>query len=235
MKKMIKQVSTSVVDQPSPVDVRMENKRLKDEEMKAVEKLIDAVEQKAYDDMAKKSDKKEPESDLPVEEYDDSYYYDEAGVKRVNLYSNKSRRELEKKLEPLDIAPIIFRRRAEQIIPISSKLNIKVRETTGKEDVFMKDLIAKNTLKEERSSKAAISARFSLYTITFMLLEINGQPLSDISVKGNPPTEAEVKEFDNKLDYISEFPDDLLELIYMHLLWFKDRVRRVSIGDIETF
>jgi hypothetical protein len=141
MKKMIRQVST-VVDQPSPVEHRMESKRLKDEEMKAVEKLIDAVEQKAFDDMAKKSDKKEVEPEPSVEEYDDSYYYDEAGIKRVQLYSNKRRRDLEKKLAPLEIAPIILHRRAEQVIPISSSLTIKVRETTGKEDVFMKDLNA---------------------------------------------------------------------------------------------
>jgi len=234
MKKMIRQVST-VVDQPSPVEHRMESKRLKDEEMKAVEKLIDAVEQKAFDDMAKKSDKKEVEPEPSVEEYDDSYYYDEAGIKRVQLYSNKRRRDLAKKLAPLEIAPIIFHRRAEQVIPISSSLTIKVRETTGKEDVFMKDLIAKNTVKEEQNSKASISARFSLYTITFMLLEINGQALQDVFIKSTPAKENEVTEFNSKLDYISEFPDDFLELLYMHCLWFKDRVRRVSIGDIETF
>lgn len=232
---MIKQVSTSVVDQPSPVDIRMENKRLKDEEMKAVEKLIDAVEQKAFDDMAKKSDKKEAEPELPVEEYDDSYYYDEAGVKRVNLYSNKRRRELEKKLEPLDITSIIFRRRAEQTISISKGLTIKLRETSGKEDIYMKDLIAKSTYNEESKSKASVAARYGLYSLTFMLIELNGTSLTDVSIKSMPPTEEEVEAFNTKFNYISDFPDDFLELLYMHCLWFKDRVRRVSIGDIETF
>jgi hypothetical protein len=68
-----------------------------------------------------------------------------------------------------------------------------------------------------------------------MLLEINGQALQDVFIKSTPAKENEVTEFNSKLDYISEFPDDFLELLYMHCLWFKDRVRRVSIGDIETF
>ncbi len=227
----IKQVSTVVDNTPSPAQ---EKKKLESEQLKQLEKVIDAYEKKVTEEVLTKTEPKK-EEELPIEEVDDTYFYDDMGVKRPNLYSNKRKRALEKSLPPIEMGPIIFKRRAEQEIPISKHLTIKVRETSGKEDIFMKDLISKLNMNKEEPSRASVHTRMGQYAITLMLLEINGTSLPDCAIKNNPPTETELKSFNEKFDFISEYPDDLLEVIHTHLQWFKDRVKMLAVGDIELF
>lgn len=227
----IKQVSTVVDNTPSPAQ---EKKKLESEQLKQLEKVIDAYEKKVTEEVLNKTEPKK-EEELPIEEIDDSYYYDDMGVKRPNMYSNKRKKDLEKKLKPLDMSSVVLRRRAEQEIPISKHLTIKVRETSGKEDMFMKDQIARLNMNKEEVSRASVHVRMGMYALTFMLLEVNGRELPDCAIKNTPPTKEEIEAFNNKFDYISEYPDDILEVMHTHLQWFKDRVKMLSVGDIEVF
>jgi len=81
----IKQVSTVVDNTPSPAQ---EKKKLESEQLKQLEKVIDAYEKKVTEEVLNKTEPKK-EEELPIEEIDDSYYYDDMGVKRPNMYSNK--------------------------------------------------------------------------------------------------------------------------------------------------
>lgn len=231
-KNKIKKVSSSIED------IQPEKKEPKAD----ILKVADAFE-KGVEDSIKKANKEKEEvkeekdlSKLP--EPDDSYYYDSVGTKRPNIYSNKRRKEIEKRLKPISVEDIILRRRVSQLIPIiPGKFEIVLRDTTGKEDKFIKDLIAKFSMeKEQETTTASVHARMALYYITFALQEINGTPLTNVSIKKDPPSEDEIKEFNTKLDFISDYPDDFIEEINAQMIWFRDRVKRtITTEDITNF
>lgn len=229
----IKSVST-VVEPSVKEEAPAKKAKPTNEQMESVLKLADEFEKRIEENS--KAEVKEPEKLILEDETDDTYFYDQMGSRRPNAYSNRRRREIEKRLKPIEIEKVVFLRRVEQIIPIiPNKLEITLRETTGKEDRFIKDLIAKLNMQKDELSTASVAARMALYQITFSLLEVNGKPLRDVSIKKDPPGEEELKAFNEKLDWISEYPDDFLEELNIQLQWFKDRVKRVTMEDITNF
>lgn len=171
------------------------------------------------------------------EEVDDTYYYDETGFgsKRPNLYSNKRKKEIEARCKPIDIMTMITRQKAEQVIPIiPEKFVIKLRDITGKEDLFIKKHMAQEVYARDGLdvSKAYMNAKFGIMRLTFSLLSINDKDLSDIQIQNGKIDE---NSFWEKHEYISNFPIDILEELDWQLLCFMDRVKRVSLDDIKNF
>lgn len=231
-KDKIKKISSSIED------IKVEEQPKKEE---AILKVADEFERLVKENVKKelvKEEKVEEFNAAKIPDPDDTYYYDSVGTKRPNLYSNKRRKELEKRLKPIDISDIILRRRVSQNIPIiPGRFEITLRDTSGKEDKFIKDLIAKfNMEKEQEITAASVHSRMTLYALTFSLIAINGTDLTDVSIKKDPPSQDEIDAFNRKLDFISEYPDDFLEELNAQLVWFKDRIKRtISTEDITNF
>lgn len=179
------------------------------------------------------------EEEKPKEEKikDDTFYFDEStNTERPNPYSVKRRREIEARCVPFDIGDILIKRRAEQKIPIiPGKFEILVRDTSGSEDTFIKNLLAKEYYERTEVSSAYITSKMARYRLTIGLLSINATPLGDIRIKHEPATKEEEEAFKTKLEVISDYPLEIIADLDAQYMWFKDRVKLVSMGKIQNF
>ncbi len=180
---------------------------------------------------------KEPETKLevPDEEQDDSYYYDESGSKRPNLYSTKRKKDIESRCKPIDLMSMLTKQKAEQVVPIvPDKFVVKLRDITGKEDLFIKQQMAKEIYAKDGLdiSKSYMNSKFGLMRLTFSLLSINDRDLSDIQISSGKVDETT---FWEKHEYISNFPIDIIEDLDWQLICFMDRVKKITLADIKNF
>jgi hypothetical protein len=212
----------------------IKGKLLKDgkyeEKLAAVTKLVMATEEPAQE-------AKEGKKESLIEEFDDTYYYDEqTNTKRPNPYSQKRRREIETRCSKIDLSDMLLRQRVEQKIPIiPGKFEITVRDTTGIEDTFIKQQLAKEYYDRTEVSASYATSKLARFRLAFCLLSINSKSLTDISIENEPATDAEVKAFKEKLQFISKYPDDIIQDLDIQVVWFKDRVRLISMSDIQNF
>lgn len=171
------------------------------------------------------------------EEFDDTYYYDEqTNSKRPNPYSNKRRKEIEKRCSKIDLVNTLLTQRVEQKIPVvPGKFELLVRDTTGIEDTFIKNQLAKEYYDRNEVSSAYLTSKMARYRLTFGILSINGTPFTDISIDNEPATDAEIKAFKEKLKFISKYPDDILQELDTQYIWFKDRIKLISMADMQDF
>ncbi len=185
-------------------------------------------------------EKKEEEQEKAVEvekEKDDTTYYDEVtNTVRPNPYSVKRRREVEARSSKLDLTEILIKQRAEQkIVIIPGKFEILLRDTTGLEDTFIKNQLAKEYYNRDEVSAAYITSKMARYRLTFSLLQINGKPLTDITIENEPASDKELKDFKEKLLFISKYPDDIIQELDIQFIWLKDRIKSISMGEIQNF
>jgi hypothetical protein len=175
-----------------------------------------------------------------IPEMDDSYTYDEVGVKRPNLYSSKRRKEIEDRCSKISLEDLIVTRRIVQTIPIiPDTLVIKLRTLSTKEEAYIRQQIAFETNKTRQSS-SYLALRLAQYRMTFSLLQINTKEYPDVTIKGgsrfdSPFTVSDDKAFESKLEMIMDMPDDLLEELDLQFIYLKDRVKGLSMGKILDF
>lgn len=189
--------------------------------------------------MSTEEPKKEEEikEEKKEEEYDDSYYYDEqTNTKRPNPYSQKRRKEIEARCSKIDLSDMLLRQRVEQKVPIiQNKFEITLRDTTGIEDTFIKQQLAKEYYDRTEISASYAASKLARFRLAFCLLAINGKQLTDISVENEPATEQEVKAFKEKVQFVSRYPENIVQELDTQIVWFKDRVRLISMTDIQNF
>jgi hypothetical protein len=187
-------------------------------------------EKKETKEVSDKEEKKE-------EEFDDTYYYDEqTNTKRPNPFSQKRRKEIETRCSKIDLSDMLLRQRVEQKIPIiPGKFEITVRDTTGIEDTFIKQQLAKEYYDRTEISASYAASKLARFRLAFCLLAINNKQLTDICVENEPATEQEIKAFKEKVQFVSKYPDDLIQDLDIQIVWFKDRIRLISMSDIQNF
>lgn len=227
------------IEQPIETTVvKQENtKKLREETAQGIEALAKAMEKNIEEKEKERDVVKDILGKLP-DEVDDTYTYDEAGVPRPNLYSNKRRKEIEGRCSEISLEDALINQRIEQTIPIiPDKFVIRLRDTSGKEDSFIKQQIAIETMKKDISS-SFVAARMAHYRLTFSLLKVNSKQLPDVQVVGgvDKPIElSDKKAFEEKMEFIMNYPDDILEELDWQFICFKDRIKKISMNDIVNF
>lgn len=216
-----------------PTPPRVNLSKLSVETEAGLKKLIEANQVK--DEPEVEEDKEEVVKEEKIE--DDTFYYDEStNTKRPNPYSIKRRKEIEARCTPIDIADILIKRRAEQRIPIiPSKFEILVRDTSGAEDTYIKNLLSKEYYERTEISSAYITSKMARYRLTIGLLEINGKSLGDVKIKHEPATKEEEEAFKGKLEMLSEYPLEIIADLDAQYMWFKDRVKLITMDKIQNF
>lgn len=223
----------AVQPQQSP---RVNLSKLSVETEAGLKKLLEANQNST----AQIKDEVETGEDGGVEEKkveDDTFYYDDStNSKRPNPYSTKRRQEIEARCSPIDIGDILIKRRVEQKIPIiPSKFEILVRDTSAAEDTYIKNLLSKEYYERTEVSASYITSKMARYRLTIGLLEINGVSLTDVKIKHEPPTKEEEDAFKKKLEMLSEYPLEIIADLDAQYMWFKDRVKLISMGKIQNF
>lgn len=201
---------------------------------KLLQANLNAPQEKAPDkEEEEETEEKEEKERIP----NDLFYLDEStNTKRPNPFSVKRRKEIEARLAPIDIADILIKRRVEQKVPIiPGKFEVLFREISASEDTYIKNLLSKEYYERTEVSQAYIISKMSRYQLTISLLEINGKSLGDVKIKHEPATTEEEKAFKEKLDMISDYPFEILADLHTHYLWFKDRIKLISMGQIQNF
>lgn len=131
---------------------------------------------------------------------------------------------------------MLLRQRVEQKIPIiPGKFEILVRDTTGIEDTFIKQRLASEYYERTEISASYAASKLARFRLAFCLLSVNNKQLTDISIENEPATEQEIKAFKEKVQFVSKYPDDLIQDLDIQIVWFKDRVRLISMADIQNF
>ena len=219
----------------TPTSPRVSLSKLSVETEAGLKKLMEANQAKTEPEIEEPKDKEEEIKEEKIE--DDTFYYDEStNTKRPNPYSVKRRKEIESRCSPIDIGDVLIKRRVEQKIPIiPSRFEILVRDTSGAEDTYIKNLLSKEYYERTEISSAYITSKMARYRLTIGLLEINGKALGDVKIKHEPATKEEEAAFKEKLEMISEYPLEIIADLDAQYMWFKDRVKLISMDVIQNF
>ena len=219
----------------APTSPKVSLSKISAETEAGLRKLIEVNQNKSEAEIDEDKDKEEVVKEEKIE--DDTFYYDEStNTKRPNPYSVKRRKEIEARCSPIDIGDILIKRRAEQKIPIIPfKFEVLVRDTSGAEDTYIKNLLSKEYYERTEISSAYITSKMARYRLTIGLLEINGKALGDVKIKHEPATKEEEEAFKGKLEMISEYPLEIIADLDAQYMWFKDRVKLISMDVIQNF
>ncbi len=229
------------VKQEQPISPKLGIGKISVDTEAGLKKMIEYNQNKA--NIEASTDEKEDIEDEDKEKekvekiVDDLFYYDEAtNTKRPNPFSVKRRREIEARCSPIDISDILIKRRVEQKIPIiPNQFEVLFRDNSAAEDTYIKNLLSKEYYERTEVSASYISSKMARYRLTIGLLEINSKPMGDVRIKHEPASKEEEDAFKAKLEMISEYPLEIIADLDAQYMWFKDRIKLVSMGKIQNF
>lgn len=168
--------------------------------------------------------------ELKEEEEDDSFWYDERGNKIRNLHNNRKRRKaIEARCLEMDIMELITNGVVEQTVPIAPpKFVVTFKSLSGKENLLIQSIIAKETSNTDKISKWYITHKIGMLQLATSIVRINNKAYPTIKgVDGKPSEELLLKKF----ELISELPIDIIMDLDVNYIWFTERVKSLSVVD----
>lgn len=145
----------------------------------------------------------------------------------VEIANVELREKIESVLSPIDIDSLFLRGELRQEVPImGSKLTIEFRTLNGREDLFIK----KRLTEVKSETIRYVEDRFMLMQLAAHIVAINGEQLPDMTENGAVVNEL----FDKRFDRIAALPVAVIERIWVHWVWFQDRVNKEMNTDFLT-
>jgi hypothetical protein len=136
------------------------------------------------------------------------------------LTSPARKKEVEDRLQPLDISDILIHGEIRQdIVVVPGKLTITLRSVNGEEDLAVKRLMY-----SESGSDRYMLDKFALMNVAVSIVNINNQAFPthlDDNKRFNE------KLFLKKFDALMKFPIQFLADLGVQALWFDQRVRKL--------
>lgn len=163
-------------------------------------------------------------------EEDDDYIYDDYNNRFRNLHLNRKRRKaIEDRCSEMNISDLLVNGYVEQVVPIvPEKLVITFRSMSGREDLLVKSMMAKEVTAANQMSASYMIGKLSMLNLACSLVKINGRPLMDIKGADGKPDE---KLLQLKFEHIASYPIDLLADFSANYSWFTERVKSLSVAD----
>jgi hypothetical protein len=129
-----------------------------------------------------------------------------------------TRKKLEESLPPIDIDSLFLRGEIRQRVPVLKKLSITFRTLSGKEDLYIK-----RKLSDVRSEVARyIEDRYMMMQLAAHIVAINDELLPEM-LDG---AEVSDEKFNKRFDRVCAFPVFIIERVWVHWVWFQDRVTK---------
>lgn len=176
---------------------------------------------------------KSPEmSAPPIEEADEASLLDPAfinmsGPPAVAIASVALRKKVESVLEPIDIDSLFLRGEIRQVVPVlGDKLRVCFRTLSGREDLFIK----KRLTEVKSETIRYVEDRFMLMQLAAHIVSLNDEPLSEMTKDGQVNNDL----FDKRFDRVASLPVAVIERIWVHWVWFQDRVSKEMNTDFLT-
>jgi len=223
-------IKNRLTGQQEPVEAApkkvQEPPRIKEETHKQVAEFSKDLHKMAQEEAKKiREEDKVDLGPLPegivLDEPDDTIFY-----RNTSTDNAKVRAAIEKKCGNMDFADLIMSGRVIQDVPILS----------GKLEVTFQSLLGAETFWIEKSAvdygKTEWSARswMGYARLAVALKEINGSPLPDHTNKGGEITK---KGFESKYVKIMSLSEKIIELLFINLNWFNDRVEKLYQDDFD--
>jgi len=167
--------------------------------------------------------------DLKFEENDD-YIYDDYNNRFRNLHLNRKRRKaIEDRCAEMSITDLLVNGYVEQSVPIvPDKFVVTFRSISGKEDLLVKSLMAKEVTSANQMSASYMLGKLSMLNLSCSIMKINGRSLVDIKGADGKPDE---KLLQQKFEQIAGYPIDILADLSANYSWFTERVKSLSVAD----
>lgn len=146
----------------------------------------------------------------------------------INLLNNPVRRkEIEDRLEPLNIEDILIYGELQQEIPVvPGKTKYKFRSTTGEEDLAVKRMMFGET-----GGERYMLDKFSLMNLALGVVAINNM---NLPTHLNEKKRFDETAFQKKYEILLRFPVQLLADMAVQYTWFDQRVRRLFVKSAEA-
>jgi hypothetical protein len=144
-----------------------------------------------------------------------------------NLLNNPTRRkEIEGRLDPMDITDVILHGEVRQTVPIvPNKLEVSYRSVSGDEDLAVKQMMF-----GESGGDRYLMDKYTIMQLTLALVSINGE---ELPTQLNDKKKFDETKFLVKFSKVSRFPVQLIADLGIQYLWFDERVRRLFIGGTD--
>jgi hypothetical protein len=181
--------------------------------------------------LAEEAEKAKKAAENP-EEDDDDYFYDSYGTKIRNIHLNKKRRAaIESRCSDISISDLLSSpdQTIEQLVPIvPGKFEVVFRSISGKEDLLIKAIMAKEERAKSQVSVSYVLAKMGLLNLTCSLIKINDRVFPGIKGADGKPSEELLL---SKFDSITNYPVDILADLGANQYWFSERVKQLSSVD----
>jgi hypothetical protein len=146
------------------------------------------------------------------------------------MMDQELRKRIEKNLEPLDFAQMVFDGYAEQEVTLNPKLKVIYRTVSGTHALWM----------ERKMHLAGQYAKqygahwFSMLQLAASIQMINDKEIgTDLNAFHKEDHEAKFWEhLQARLEKINRLPTEISDLLIANLAWFSGRVRKEMVGDL---
>ena len=200
---------------------------LRKETVQGIEELQKFVAEQQQEE--KKEETKAERGPEKFKPENDDWVYDDYGNAIRNMHANTKRRKaIEARCSEMDIAELLINQYVEQNVPISDKVTVTYRSITGKEDLLIKSIMAKEVHYANQISSAYTVTKWGLLKLATSLTKINGRPFPEIKDAKGKPDEALLL---NKLEIICNYPIEFLLDLDINHIWFTERVKALTVSD----
>ena len=155
--------------------------------------------------------------------------FDLIGQRRMDLiYNDRRRKEIESRLEPLDVADLITKREIQQRITIiPGKLVYQMRTLSESELLFCLQYVY-----EFPGSTRYVEELLNMARLVCGLVSVNGAMLPDHRDNVGKLSEAVVRDrFDKKFKVVTLYPSNLIADLGAQFHWFIERVNQLFSVD----
>lgn len=144
-----------------------------------------------------------------------------------NILNNPRRRkDIEGRLEPMDITDVILHGEVRQTVDIvPDKLSVVYRAVAAGEDLAVKQMMF-----GESGGDRYLMDKYTIMQLTLALVSINGD---DLPTHLNDKKKFDESRFLTKFDKVTRFPVQLLADLGIQYLWFDERVRKLFLGGTD--
>jgi hypothetical protein len=170
-----------------------------------------------------------PQADEIGESEDESLVLDPAfanmaGPPAIEIANVALRKRLERDMSPVDVDSLFLRGEIRQEVDIlKGKLTIVFRTLSGKEDLYIKKKLS--DVKAE--TMRYVEDRYMMMQLAAHIVSINDAALPNMFKEGTIDEDL----FTQRFDKVCALPVMLIERIWVHWVWFQDRVTKEINND----
>ena len=168
-----------------------------------------------------------PDTDVDRSKLLDQSFINMSSPPAIEIANVELREKIESVLSPIDIDSLFLRGELRQEVPVmGNKLRIEFRTLNGREDLFIK----KRLTEVKSETIRYVEDRFMLMQLAAHIVAINGEQLPEMTKDGTVVNDL----FDKRFDRVAALPVAVIERIWVHWVWFQDRVNKEMNTDFLT-